>query len=589
MGAPLVFNAPLGEILLDESEQGGDGLHRSWIMLLPLGEYEHPKGTLKLTRVMLAEVKRNFDNRVRGVEIALDYDHKASDGDSRAFGWLEAVGIYDAGRAPLRNQPAESYPGGLWGLVRWTKIGLDAVQDEIYRYISAEYRPEWTNPVNNTTYHNVLIGATLTNRPFMNHMPAVQLSEVSHTAWAEIDKSKLPNSAFLDPQRRRLPVYEGAGEIVNGRYSQRGALNLNGVRAALAAIHGAHTGKAMAGLPDGAAEKLQGWLDDYGGESAGASKGKAKAKSGSKSSREMSMVRATHLNKLLSGEVESAADDEDLELDEDEEEYDEEPDESDVEMDDLEAGIEDGDEPDDDGDENGADLDALARELQGRTLTRQSDRRSAVAAGRGSTSMGERQNEDASVLLAEATQLREKLAASEASRSAVEATNRDMAIKLYEQDLDRKIAAWQAPGDGEAGSVVPSTALTDKYRAFMLSEGLALSESQRKEIDTLLQAALTGAVELGQRSLSTADMDSRMTRSAGQTGDEHRVIELMEQIASRDYGETYMALVDKGSHGDDRAKAATRAIMSEAMKGAGYDVKRLSADLAARAQENVRR
>jgi len=325
----------------------------------------------------------------------------------------------------------------------------------------------------------------------------------------------------------------------------------------------------MAGLPAGIESKLSGWLDQYGGDGGDTIAGK------SKSSKGMSMVRGTHLNKLLDdyGD-ESDVGDEDVEMDDsldDEGEYDLDDEADETEEDDEAA---EGEESDD------TDLEALARELQGSTLSRNngrgSDRRSAVAAaGRGSTSMGESNTQDASVLLAEATQLREKLAAAEAAQRASEADKRDMAIRLYERDLDAKIDAWKAPPDGEAGAMVPSTAFLEKYRAFMMTQGITLSEDQRSEYDDVIKAAFSGAVEIGQRSLAAADMESRITRGAGHTADDHRVFELMEQICSRDYGETYKSLQSKSAKGDEEAKAATRAIMAEAWKLAGWDAIKL--------------
>lgn len=79
----------------------------------------------------------------------------------------------------------------------------------------------------------------------------VDKAEVSDRDWSSVDKSKLPRACFLwttgdKKEDWHLPVYEGAGEVgEDGMYSQRGALNANAVRAALAAVGGARTGKAM--------------------------------------------------------------------------------------------------------------------------------------------------------------------------------------------------------------------------------------------------------------------------------------------------------------------------------------------------------
>lgn len=80
----------------------------------------------------------------------------------------------------------------------------------------------------------------------------VEKAEVSTRSWGSVDKTKLPRSCFLvaDSENRsewKLPVYEGAGELdAEGRYSRRGRLNANAVRAALAAVAGARSGKPMA-------------------------------------------------------------------------------------------------------------------------------------------------------------------------------------------------------------------------------------------------------------------------------------------------------------------------------------------------------
>lgn len=93
---------------------------------------------------------------------------------------------------------------------------------------------------------------------------------VSTRPWSSVDKACLPRSCFLDPGRPghpstwRLPIYEGAGPKVAGRYTRRGALNLNAVRAALAALGGARTGKPMVGLPVGTRAKLERLLQRYG-------------------------------------------------------------------------------------------------------------------------------------------------------------------------------------------------------------------------------------------------------------------------------------------------------------------------------------
>ena len=71
--------------------------------------------------------------------------------------------------------------------------------------------------------------------------------------WATVNKSRLPASCFLwapDPKKKstwRLPYREGAGGVdpKTGAYRKAGPVNLNAIRAIMAAIDGAHTGKPM--------------------------------------------------------------------------------------------------------------------------------------------------------------------------------------------------------------------------------------------------------------------------------------------------------------------------------------------------------
>ena len=75
---------------------------------------------------------------------------------------------------------------------------------------------------------------------------------ISERSWGSVDKSALPRSAFLVQADNwsdcKLPVYEAdtaSPKDEEGHYTRRGDLNANAVRAALAAVAGGRTGKAM--------------------------------------------------------------------------------------------------------------------------------------------------------------------------------------------------------------------------------------------------------------------------------------------------------------------------------------------------------
>lgn len=145
-------------------EPGSDGFHRSWIMLMPEGAFRHPEyGRLAFTRRKLLEFKRHFDAKVRKIDIALDRDHDAK----AATGWLEQV--------EYRGARGEA-PAGLWGRIRWTRLGVRLLKEQIYRYFSPEFG-SYPDEESGHTWENVLIGGALTNRPFLKVMPAVALRD----------------------------------------------------------------------------------------------------------------------------------------------------------------------------------------------------------------------------------------------------------------------------------------------------------------------------------------------------------------------------------------------------------------------------
>ncbi len=151
----------LGNVRL--GEVGSDGFRRSWILYLPVGKFKHPEyGRLDFSRQKLAELKRKFDDRVRGIDIALDCDHK----EGGAPGWIEAM--------ELRGATA-SQPAGLYALIRWTPLGVQLLKDQSYRYFSPEFGSHY-DEVTGRKIANVALGGALTNRPFLKVMGEVPLS-----------------------------------------------------------------------------------------------------------------------------------------------------------------------------------------------------------------------------------------------------------------------------------------------------------------------------------------------------------------------------------------------------------------------------
>jgi hypothetical protein len=98
--------------------------------------------------------------------VAIDYDHLAvtpsRPGDGIAAGWLKAV--------ELRANGDE-----LWGRVEWTSAAATRIKAKEYKFISPCFSSDYTTNTG-AKVGATLLGAALTNAPFLNDMQAVVLA-----------------------------------------------------------------------------------------------------------------------------------------------------------------------------------------------------------------------------------------------------------------------------------------------------------------------------------------------------------------------------------------------------------------------------
>jgi phage I-like protein len=152
----------LNQVELDES-------NGSWIHAMTVGKYEHPVyGTIEFTVDRLKRFAQGVMNKVRGIDLDIDYDHKARGG--QAAGWV---------------QKAEVRSDGLWIFVEWTKEAAGLIREKAYRYFSPEFVDEWKHPKTGAVHKDVLLGGGLTNRPFLKDLLPVNMSEIFADTSAE--------------------------------------------------------------------------------------------------------------------------------------------------------------------------------------------------------------------------------------------------------------------------------------------------------------------------------------------------------------------------------------------------------------------
>lgn len=140
------------------------------IQILRTGTWHHPQyGKFTITEEMLETMVTNF-NEVRPkapTELVVDFEHLSA-GDvtdpkqGKAAGWIKSL---------VKEN------GGLFAMVAWTADAADAIKKKEFRFISPEFDLNYTDKETGKKVGPALISAALTNRPFLEGMQPVVLSE----------------------------------------------------------------------------------------------------------------------------------------------------------------------------------------------------------------------------------------------------------------------------------------------------------------------------------------------------------------------------------------------------------------------------
>jgi len=129
------------------------------IEVLKVGEWLHPiYGELLITQEQLQRYKENFDKGIRK-GLPIDIEHKTDEG---AVGWVKEL---------------RAKPGVLTALVEWTEEGVQLIKNKKYKFFSAEFTDFYEDPKTGEEFRDVMIGGAITNRPFMQNLQEIVLSE----------------------------------------------------------------------------------------------------------------------------------------------------------------------------------------------------------------------------------------------------------------------------------------------------------------------------------------------------------------------------------------------------------------------------
>lgn len=139
-----------------------EGATTSWVTVTRTGSFTDPRyGKFDITKAMLLSMVANFDARTFGQDIFIDVSHKPENGAAGKILKLSADG--DRLRA----------------LVEWTALGLAAIREKGFRYLSAEYHENWQDNEAGKKHGPVLLAAGLVIRPCIKRLDPIQLSEAS--------------------------------------------------------------------------------------------------------------------------------------------------------------------------------------------------------------------------------------------------------------------------------------------------------------------------------------------------------------------------------------------------------------------------
>jgi Mu-like prophage I protein len=138
------------------------GKRESWVTVTRTGAFSDPRyGKFEITPKMLTSMVANFEGKVFGQDIFIDVSHQPALGSAGTIKQLQV----DTSK--------------LRALVEWTDLGIKAVREQGFKYLSAEYSEDWKDNEKRIAHGALLLGAGLTIRPVIKRLDPVilQLAE----------------------------------------------------------------------------------------------------------------------------------------------------------------------------------------------------------------------------------------------------------------------------------------------------------------------------------------------------------------------------------------------------------------------------
>lgn len=134
-----------------------------------LGKFQKGAQKFAITRQTLADIVRNF--RKRPADTVIDYEHASEFPEAAAgqpipaSGWLQHL------------DDAPDQDGVLWGTAEFTPRAADLIRNQEYRYLSPVIDYDARDKRTGEPQGATLLSVALTNRPFLEAMPAIAMSD----------------------------------------------------------------------------------------------------------------------------------------------------------------------------------------------------------------------------------------------------------------------------------------------------------------------------------------------------------------------------------------------------------------------------
>lgn len=160
---------------------------KEWIPFLPKpGVYNHEVfGSMDLTSETYEQILDNFNKNTYKQDLPIRATHTPA--EAGAVGWIKQGGMRLAEDGSLEVKP------------EWNELGKGLVEDDRFRYVSAEFCRKWTNPVTQELHENVAVGLALVTRPHFKTDVLDPLSYSEAIAFGEVvDRGIVESTAISD-------------------------------------------------------------------------------------------------------------------------------------------------------------------------------------------------------------------------------------------------------------------------------------------------------------------------------------------------------------------------------------------------------